>query len=166
MHLKKNEYLPFFDLYVQKANELNKDLLTTLTDSFEEVTTFFSSIPKEKHLFAYQDKKWTIKEILGHIIDTERILMNRALKISRNDFSPLVHFNENNYVANSNANEIPFEDLMQEYKLVRKSIIMMFKNFNEEILIRNNGEFSVRAFAYIISGHALHHVNVIKERYL
>ncbi len=166
MVLEKNEYLPYFELYINKANALNKDLLNTLTASFEEVTSLFSSIPKEKYRYAYQDKKWTIKELLGHLIDTERILMNRALKISRNDFSPLVHFNENNYVANSNANEIKFEDLILEYKLVRKSIIMMFKNFNEEILIRNNGEFSVRAFAYIISGHALHHINIIKERYL
>ena len=136
MKPQQNEYAPYYDNYVSlglnKAAAINESLVASLADFMLLLT----DLPQEKHLFAYEKGKWTIKELISHIIDTERIMAYRALRIARNDKSDLLAFNENDFVANSNANEISYTELITEFALVRKATIAMYKNFNTEILQR------------------------------
>ena len=170
MKPQQNEYAPYYDNYVSlglnKAAAINESLVASLADFMLLLT----DLPQEKHLFAYEKGKWTIKELISHIIDTERIMAYRALRIARNDKSDLLAFNENDFVANSNANEISYTELITEFALVRKATIAMYKNFNTEILQRigkaSGSDLSVNALGYIISGHVLHHLNIVKARYL
>lgn len=170
MKPQQNEYAPFFENYVSlgfdKAATINETLSASLVD-FKDLLT---ALPKEKQLFAYDKGKWTIKELISHMIDTERIMAYRALRIARNDKSDLLAFDENNFVAHSNAIEIPYTALIQEFSLVRKSTIAMYKSFNSELLQRigtaSGATLSVNALGYIISGHVLHHLDIIVERYL
>jgi hypothetical protein len=165
MKLLKTEYAPFYEVYVSKTLALNKGIIESLEVSSKLFFTVLSDLPKEKELFAYQENKWTIKELVSHIIDTERIMAYRALRISRNDKVDLLSFNENDFVLNSNANEIPFKELLNEFSLVRASTIAMYKNFNEELLSRvgkaSGANLSVNALGYILSGHVLHHLMII-----
>ncbi len=170
MKPQQNEYAPYYDNYVSlglnKAAAINESLVASLADFMLLLT----DLPQEKHLFAYEKGKWTIKELISHIIDTEHIMAYRALRIARNDKSDLLAFNENDFVANSNANEISYTELITEFALVRKATIAMYKNFNTEILQRigkaSGSDLSVNALGYIISGHVLHHLNIVKARYL
>lgn len=170
MKLLKTEYAPFYELYVSKALEINKGIIETLEDTSKIFFKVLENIPKDKELFTYADNKWTIKELISHMIDTERILAYRALRISRNDKTDLLSFNENEFVSNSNANEIPLKDLLLEFSLVRKSTIALYSSFNEELLSRigkaSGVYLSVRALGYILSGHVLHHLSIIQNRYL
>lgn len=170
MKPQQNEYASYFENYVTLALKKELGIIETLQASLEDFFLLLSDLPKEKYLFAYQENKWTIKELISHMIDTERILSYRALRISRNDKSDLLPFNENDFVSNSNANEIPYVELLKEFSLVRKATIAMYKSFNSALLQRvgkASGEnLSVNALGYIISGHVLHHLNIIKERYL
>jgi len=168
--LLRKEYNPFFENYVSLALNTNNDIIKNMYLSFDRFYLLLSNLPEDKHLYAYDDKKWTVKELISHIIDTERILTYRALCISRNHNGRLQPFDENEFVENSNANEIPFNELINEFTLLRKATIAMFNSFNAELLIRkgilNNVDTSVRALGYIISGHVLHHLNILEERYL
>ena len=170
MKLQTNEYNSYFETYVSKALHLNQELIETMQSSLELFFTILSDLPEEKHLYTYGEGKWTIKELISHMIDTERIMAYRALRISRNDKADLLGFNENDFVANSNANEIPYIELLTEFSLVRKASIAMFKSFNKELLERkgksSGSPISTRAIGYIISGHVLHHLEIIKDRYL
>ena len=170
MKLLKSEYDPFYEVYVSKALKLNNSIVESLVISSELFFEVLSQVPKDKELFAYAENKWTIKELVSHMIDTERIMAYRALRISRNDKADLLSFNENDFVLHANANEIPFEDLLKEFSLVRKATILMFKSFNDELISRvgkaSGSDLSVKALGYILSGHVLHHLNIIKERYL
>ncbi len=161
-------YPVFFKTYIDKVFDVNlKDNLLYSLKEFEKVSF---SIPESKYNYAYAEGKWTIKELISHLIDTERILTYRALCISRLETVNLPSFDERKYVENSNANDIPFIDLISEFILVRKSTIAMFSSFNDEILIRqgkvSNEIISVNALGFIISGHVLHHLNILEERYL
>ena len=170
MKLLKSEYDSFYEVYVSKALKLEKEIIDSLEESSKIFFDVLSDLPKDKELFAYAENKWTIKELVSHMIDTERIMAYRALRISRNDKADLLPFNENEFVANSNANEIPFEDLLKEFSLVRKSTIALYKSFNKELLTRvgkaSGTDLSVRALGYILCGHVLHHLEVLQERYL
>lgn len=163
-------YPTFFEPYVSKALNLNTTIIQTLETTLKDLLLLLSDLNDEKQLYAYDEDKWTIKELLSHMIDTERILAYRALSIARNEKSNLLSFDENEYVTNSNANEIPFADLLNEFSLVRKSIIALYRSFNDEIYQRigivGNSKVSVQALGYIISGHVLHHLGVIESKYL
>ncbi len=128
------------------------------------------SIPVEKADYAYAEGKWTLKELLQHCIDTERIMVYRALCIARGEKQSLPGFDENSYAAASNANIRTWEGLVEEMQLVRKSTILMFDSFNEEQLQQrgsaNNHPITCNALGFIIAGHFLHHERIVKERYL
>ena len=121
-------------------------------------------------MFRYAENKWTIKEILVHIMDDERIFMYRALRIARNDKTPLPGFEQDDYVPYSRANERSLANIFREYKTVRNATLSLFNSLSKEDLMRvgtaNNHHVNVRALAYHIAGHELHHLNIIKERYL
>ena len=170
MTLSKSEYHSFYETYVSKAIRNNESILESLQSSLTSLFDELAQLPEEKHLYAYAEGKWTVKELVMHLIEVERVMSYRALRISRNDTTSLPGFNEDDFVENSNANNIPFIELLKEFSLVRKSSIAMFKGFNEEMLLRtgtaSNSKISVRALGYILTGHVIHHLEVVKERYL
>jgi len=166
--IKENEYHRFYKTYINRA-DTSKSVVENLQSSFDEALTFFKRIPSEKHLYSYAEGKWTLKELLEHIIDAERIFTTRALRFARKDKTDLPGFEENIYVANANSNKRDFNELVEEFSAVRKSTLLMFANFSEDVLLHigtiDGNEITVRAIGYVNSGHLLHHINIIKERY-
>lgn len=167
-NLGSGEYNPYYQTYVSKTKGIT--LKDGLHSNLATVVLFLNSIPKEKHEYCYAEGKWTIKELVQHIIDTERIFAYRALRIARQDKTPLPGFEQDDYVAHSKANIRSFESLLNEYKVVRQATIALFNNFDNEALLNigtaSNSPISVRALGFIIIGHENHHCQVIKERYL
>ena len=170
MHkLEKQGYPAYFDTYIRI---LDKDisLLEYLEHSLELFEQILYDISEDKFEFRYQPGKWTIKEVVQHMIDTERVFVYRALRFSRMDKKTLAGFDENDYVSNYDINQRDFHKLLDEFCLLRRSTILMFEDFDKEVLALTgeveSGEFSVEALGYICSGHVLHHLNVIQERYL
>ena len=166
--ISKSEYNVFYQPYIDAVKDVG--LLEGLKLSGEAVNSFLLSIPIEKHRYAYAKGKWTIHDVLLHIIDTERIFAYRALRIARGDKTPLAGFEQDDYVVQACANSRSFESLLKEYNTVRQTTIMLFESFDAATLL-NIGEasgfpVSVRAIGYIICGHEKHHVKIIKERYL
>jgi len=152
-------------LLVQEE-EVNK----AIQNNSETTFAFLKTIPDNKWEHRYADNKWSIKEMLQHIIDAERIFSYRALCFARKDATPLPGFEENDYAAASQADRRTKEDLVSEFETVRKSVEQLFASFDEEQLAAvgtsNNNPIPVNAIGFIIPGHAQHHINVIKERYL
>jgi len=164
---QSNEYAEYYGKYILLVKEGN--ILDTLENQLQNLTDLLSKIDDEKSNFRYAEGKWSVKEVLGHILDTERIFAYRALRISRNDKQPLLSFDENEYINQSNYGNISFKHVVNEFSLVRESNILMFKNFTDEMWLRigtaSNYQVSVRAVAYILVGHAEHHKNILIERY-
>jgi len=131
---------------------------------------FFKSIPVDKQNFRYSEDKWSIKEVLGHVTDCERLLGFRALWIARNMLIEQPDYDENVAAKYSNVNEREYKDVLDEYYSVRKSTELLYKGFNEEILSRI-GRFSakiasVKSLGFIILGHEVHHIQIINQKYL
>jgi hypothetical protein len=168
LHLNQNEYSEYYDYYIS----LNKtdDIILNLENQLEATCNFFNSLPIAILEFQYEIGKWTPKDILQHIIDAERVFTYRALRFARFDTINLPGYEENEYAEVANATSRTIEELITEYKLVKLSSIHLFKSFSEKMLLNigeaNNTPISVRAIGYIISGHEIHHINIIKERYL
>jgi uncharacterized damage-inducible protein DinB len=166
--LPENEYSLFNSTYIK--NLANVDLIEELEICLHDFIRFVQNIPMDKFDYRYADGKWTIKDILQHIIDTERIFAYRALRISRNDQTPLPGFEENSYVENTNANTRSIQDLLAEFSAVRHSNLFLFKSFSAEQLLRmgtaSDNPISVRAIGFLIIGHQKHHQKVFEERYL
>jgi hypothetical protein len=155
------------NLYVQIVS--GNDALLSLRENTLTIESFFKAIPETKLHYRYAESKWNAKEILAHIIDTERILVYRALSIARGEKSSLLGFDENVYAANSNMGKQSLRSLLLQFKAQRKSTIMMFKSFGKRELGRmgqaNNLPTNARVLAWFIAGHELHHINILKERY-
>ena len=170
MTLPSNEFPNYAQPYVYAAQKTTKNILENLQYSLNLVFELLGDLPMEKHEYAYAEGKWTIKELVQHMIDTERIFAYRAHRISRNDQENLFGFNEGEFIVNSNANAIDLIDLLKEFSLLRKSNITMFKNFSDDMLLKigeaSSQPISVRALGVLLSGHVLHHLTVIEERYL
>ena len=168
LDLQQDEFLPYFKGYIDQAKGV--ELLPGLESSFKTIYDFYLSIASEKLDYSYDEGKWTIKEIISHLIDTERIFCYRALRFARQDKTALSGFDENRYVLASGAASRSIADLLEEYMLVRKGSIALFKSFSDAGLkskgVAGSGAVSVRALGFLIIGHEKHHVNVIKERYL
>ncbi|MEO7977248.1 DinB family protein [Flavobacterium sp.] len=166
--LLSNEYSVFNATYI-KAVE-NKTVLQGLNDGLLQLIKFIKNVPSEKLEYRYTEGKWTIKDIVLHMIDTERIFAYRALRISRGDKTPLPGFEENDYVPFAFANNRSVESLLEEFENVRKATISFFENLNDEQLLflgtASNTTISVRAIGFIITGHQNHHLKVIEQRYL
>lgn len=168
VNLNENEYAPFYSGYVKGLGAVN--LIDILETSEKEVVDAINNLPKEKYEYRYAEGKWTIKELLLHVIDTERVFSYRALRFARKDTTDLPGFDENWYVDNSFGNSRTIEDLLREYSEVRAATLRLFKSFSDETLMvsgtASNNPMSVRALGFIIAGHALHHLKIIQERYL
>jgi hypothetical protein len=163
-----NTYPGYYGLYIPLVRENN--VTDALTANWKELDKFFSSIPRELENYAYQEGKWSIRQVAHHLADTERIMSYRALRFARKDPQQPLPFEENDYVANGNANERSLRDIMDELGTVRESTLSLFKTFSDETLLNKGvtmiGETTVLAIGYLIAGHAVHHAGVVRERYL
>lgn len=167
--LKEGDHNQYFKTYIDKLGE-GSALLPTMIKQLKNFPNFMTSIPEEKLHYAYAPGKWTILEALQHIIDTERIFQYRALRISRNDKTPLQGFDQDVFVPESGANTKSIAEIVEEYKTVRASTISLFASLDDTILKRvgtaSNSPMSVGAIGFIICGHQRHHRDIIRERYL
>jgi hypothetical protein len=165
----EGEYNPYAIMYIKLLPD-DGLVLQHMKENLKTVQSFIFSLPENKLNYRYAENKWSIKEILVHIMDDERIYAYRALRIARNDKTPLPGFEQNDYVPYSKADQRSLNNIFKEYKTVRNATLSLFKSFNNEDLLRtgiaNDHLVSVRALAYHIAGHELHHLNIIKERYL
>ncbi len=168
--IPKNEYAPYFEHYIQLVTIGGKSIVENMQYSQKKFESILRYLPEEKHEFAYAEGKWTIKELIQHIIDTERIFCYRALCFARNDKTLLPGFDQDVFVDNGNANQLDYNDLLDEMMTLRKSTIQLYKSFSKQALLRiglgSGNEMSVRALGYLFSGHQIHHLNIVKERYL
>lgn len=166
--LNPDEYNAYYLPYIERAGDGN--IFNALRNNHNLLISFVNNIDKDRLDYRYAEGKWTIKEIVQHLIDTERIFNYRALCIARCDKIDLPGFDQDVFVAHSHANERSIGSLMAEYKRVRLATISLFESFDQkalaEIGIASNSVLSVRAVAFIIVGHETHHLQVIKERYL
>ena len=157
--LLDNEYSGHFGTYVKE-----------LEISLHEFIRFVQNIPMDKFDYRYAEGKWTIKDIIQHVIDTERIFAYRALRFSRNDKTPLPSFEESDYADNTDSNKRSIQDLLTEFSAVRHSTLLFYKSLSEEQLKRigtaSNNPISVRALGFVMIGHQKHHQKVFEERYL
>jgi len=166
---REGEYPAYAHIYIDLLPD-DGLILKYLADNLKTTKKFVASIPKDRLLHRYAEGKWTIKEILGHIVDDERIYFYRALRFARNDSTELLGFDQDQYARYSDANKRASTDLLDEFSLVRRSTIAFFKSLDAAALLRtgvaNGQKVSVRALAYHIAGHELRHLSIIRERYL
>jgi hypothetical protein len=164
----KQEYAGFYETYVSLVPE--PDLLSAMHASQEEIMDLLESLPVEKSDHAYADGKWTVKQLLQHVIDTERIFSYRALALSRGEPQHLPGFDENAYADQADVSQRSFREMKEELLALRRSVYLMFRGFSEDMLARTgtaSGEpVSVRALGYICIGHIRHHSRILRERYL
>ncbi|GAA4274473.1 DinB family protein [Aquimarina gracilis] len=165
----KNEYPEYAEMYM-KFLKKDGSLLKQMEESLIKGKRFMTSIPSVKLDYRYMPNKWSVKEVLIHIIDDERIYAYRAMAFARNDKTELPGFEETEYVKYANANTRSIQSIVTEYEAVRRATIALFESFSEEALQRigmaNRNKTSVRALGYHIVGHELHHFYVIREKYL
>lgn len=164
----KDEHAEYYAKYTSRVADGN--IVETLENQLQESLNLLQGISEEKANYRYAAEKWSIKEVLGHIIDGERIFAYRALRIARNDQTPLPGFEQDGYVDAGKFDARSLADLIEEFKCVRQASLFLFKNLDEVAWLRrgtaSENEVTVRAMAYIIAGHELHHLNVLKEKYL
>jgi uncharacterized damage-inducible protein DinB len=162
------EYAPFYGNYIGKVPD--GDLLKILEQQRREMQALLARIPEAKALHRYAPGKWSIKEVVGHIMDAERVFCYRALRFARADTKPLQGFDENAWVPAGKFDARSLADLAAELDAVRGSTIALFRGCDADALARrgsaNNQEISVRALAYIVAGHERHHMAILRERYL
>lgn len=163
-----DEYAPYFQSYINRVGD--QDLFKLLNSQILSLQSLVSEISEEQENFRYADGKWTIKEVIGHILDTERIMAYRALCIARGDKTSFPGFDENEYVKHANFAHRSLYDLVHEFAITREANLQLFKSFDQvainQVGLANNNKVSVRALLYIIAGHYLHHVEVIRAKYL
>jgi hypothetical protein len=162
-----DEYLPYYATYVKLVGD--GDILDTLESQIKETAAMLRRIPDSRGTFRYADGKWSINEVVGHLIDTERVFSNRALRFARGDKTPLPGFEQDDYVRAAEFDKYPLSELIAEYEGVRRDTCSLYRHLSDEATTRrgtaNNAEVTVRALAYITAGHELHHRRVIEEKY-
>ena len=167
MRPNKEDHIPYFEYYISMVPE--NDIVSALINNKIAITTIISQIPESKGNFAYSDGKWTVKHLLNHIIDTERIFCYRALRFARGDAQMLRSYDENLYAANASLDNTTLEMQLQEFSAVRDASILFYKQLTEKQLklkgILESGETTVLSLGYVICGHATHHIKVLNERY-
>jgi uncharacterized damage-inducible protein DinB len=163
------EYALFYEKYLEKVSE-EKTVLNQLKENSLNFKKFLLSLSEEQLQFRYATGKWCIKDIVMHIIDVERVFLYRAMRFARKDKTPLPFFNEDDYAKEARADKIAIKSLVKEYMATRAATMAFFNNVSKPTLknigIASNAAMSVRATAWIICGHELHHTQVIKEKYL
>lgn len=163
-----SEHLEYYSKYVDRVPD--GDLLQMLHAQLDETLALVRGLPEEQGGHRYAPGKWSIREVLGHVIDTERVFAYRALRIARGDATPMEGFDENAYADTSDADARTLADLADELEHLRLGNIVFFRGLRDEALTRrgtaNGAEVTVRALAWILAGHELHHRGLLRERYL
>lgn len=166
--LPVNQIPKFYTAYLETIE--NVQLIEELEVSLHDFRKFVQNIPMDKFDYRYEKNKWTIKDIIQHLIDSERIFAYRALRFARNDNTVLPGFDENSYAENTTANLRSIQDLLSEMAVVRQATLSLFKSFTQEQLMKfgvaSDNQIQVCAIGFIIIGHQKHHQNIFKERYL
>jgi hypothetical protein len=161
------EYAPYYDRYISLVPD--NDILGRLDEQRRQMVLLLSGRSDSDGNFRYAPDKWNAKEMLGHVCDTERIFSYRALRISRGDVTPIEGFEQDDYVRNGPFATRSLCDLIEDYMAVRRDTLSLLRNLDEQAWSRrgiaNNNEVSVRAIAYTIAGHELHHRKILEEKY-
>lgn len=164
---KAGEYNVYYDRYISLIP--GNDILATLASQLPKTVALFSNRSEQDGELRYAPDKWSVKEVVGHLTDTERIMAYRALRIARNDRTPIEGFEQDDYVRDGPYTELRLTDLLDEFKSVRAATLTLFRNLRPSDWNRrgmaNQNEISVRALAYVIAGHELHHRQILEERY-
>jgi hypothetical protein len=162
------ENAPYYDRYISMVP--GNDVLGAFDEQRRQTLLLFSGRSEDDGNLRYAPEKWSLKEVLGHINDTERIMSYRALRISRGDATPIEGYEQDDYVRNAPFARRPLADLIEDYIAVRRATISLFRNLDEAAWTRrgtaNKNEVTVRALAYLIAGHELHHRKIIEDKYL
>jgi len=160
--------MPYFDKYI--ALSTSQDIEQTLVESHNHLIQTILPLTEDQMMYKYEEKKWSIKDLLQHMIDTERVFAYRAMRFARNDKTELPGFDENEFTEKAGADQKSKEQLLNEYIAVHKATIMFYNTLSEEALARkgraSGNEFSLINIAHIIAGHIQHHLSIIEERYL
>ena len=163
-----SEYAPYYGRYISLVR--GADILAALEEQPRHTLALLSALTDQQANYRYAPGKWSIKEMLGHLIDTERVFTYRALRFARNDTNPLAGFEQDDYVRHGNFGECPLGFLLEEFAAVRDATVFLFEGLRPEAWMRrgtaSQNEISVRAIAYVIAGHELHHRQVLREKYL
>jgi len=163
-----DEYLPYYHKYIERVPE--GDLLATLESQIDDTVALLDRFGESGGGLRYAPGKWSVKEVVGHLTDAERIFIYRALCAARGEGASLPGFDENAYVARAEFDTRTLNSLMGEFKAVRRSTLSLFRNLRDEELARrvtaNNAPISARALGWIIAGHEIHHAGLLEERYL
>jgi uncharacterized damage-inducible protein DinB len=161
------DYAPPYARYVDLVDE--EDILEAMEQQSSATQKLLASLDETRAAHRYETGKWSVKEVIGHMVDAERIMGYRALCVARGDTQPLPGFEEDDYVANASFDTWKLGDLAEEYALVRRSNIVFFKNLQDEAWDRrgnaNGSPVSVRGLAYVIVGHERHHLGILRSRY-
>jgi hypothetical protein len=164
----KSEYDPYYERYISLIP--GDDPVAALAAQPTELQDMFTALPDEKGTYRYEDGKWSVKEVLGHLIDGERIFAYRVFRIARADETPIEGFEQDGYIENAHSNERSFGGLLEEFNLLRRANLLFFDHLRDEqwrlVGVANNSRISVRAIAFIMAGHVRHHTNILSERYL
>lgn len=164
----QSEYAPYYEKYVSLVTEDN--VVEAMKNSLDETLKLLRGVDEEKANYCYAEGKWSIKEVIGHINDGERVFAYRALRFARNDKTALPGFDQDPYIENGNFNDAKLSELLDEFEIIRRSTIALFSRLTDEAWQRtgvaNDAEISVRALASIILGHERHHIGIIRSRYL
>lgn len=168
MAIEIKEVPAYYQAYVKELTQ--EPLLALMRKSETDFTYLLNTISNEKAMLSYEEGKWSLKDLIQHVIDTERVFGYRALRFARNDKTELSGFEQDDYVNYAKANRRHISELMGEFTATRSSSISLFESFSEEELkregIASGSSFSVEVLGYLISGHLVHHLNIIRERYL
>jgi len=163
-----DEYASYYGKYISLIDD--DDIVNALEAQLQATVACLRGLSEEQGNYAYEPGKWSIKELVGHINDAERIFAYRALRIARGDKTPLPGFEQDDYIPNANFNAQTLADLTTEFELIRRSNLALFKHFSDEAWVRrgtaSENPVSVRALVYVIAGHELHHMNILRSRYL
>lgn len=165
---RSNEYPSYYNRYINLID--GDDILAILETQKQEMSDLLNGLGEEAAAFRYAPDKWSVKEVIGHIIDIERIFAYRALRFARNDKTPLPEFDQDDYINNANFDARTLIDIADEYQVVRESTLSMFYSFKDEYYARQGTasgvKFTVRAVPFIIAGHEVHHQQILREQYL
>jgi uncharacterized damage-inducible protein DinB len=164
----ESEYPNYYQPYIKLVPD--GGIVQTLQENLLAVVKLFEGISEEDGLHRYAPGKWSVKEVLGHIIDTERIMSYRLMRAARGDQTPLAGFNENDYVQAAQTNSLSMEAILEEFKATRNATITLIQNTPIDAWANkgnaNGMEITTRSIAYIIAGHEMHHRKIVEERYL
>ncbi len=168
MKPEQGDYAPYYENYVNLVE--GEDILKILNDQSKVTQDVLNSFSEHKGNYRYADGKWTVKEVVGHLLDTERVFAYRALCIARAEKKSLPGFDQDDYVTAGNFNHRELFELNYEFRLLRESNLLLFRSFTPEMLkmrgFANETSITVLAILFIIAGHEKHHMKVLKEKYL